>query len=86
MLMVTTSVWMVDWVHSDSGNFREVLSLGLVSPVLNSSLENWLLVSSSSSDDSNHGSGLAVDGLSDTRWQLDSGLESIFGMSDDGNE
>ena len=86
VLVITTSVGMVNWVHSDSGNDWEVLSLCLVSPVLNSGLENWLLVSSSGSDDSNHTSGLAVDGLSDTRWQLDSGLESILRMGDDGDE
>ncbi len=66
VLVVTTSVGMVDWVHSDSSNDWEVLSLGLVSPVLGTSLEDWLLVSSTSSDDSNHSSGLAIDGLSDS--------------------
>lgn len=86
MLVVTTSVGMVDWVHSDSGNDGEVFSLGLVSPVLNTSLEDGLLVSASSSDDSDHSSGLAIDGLSDTRRKLNSGLKPVFRVGDDGNK
>jgi hypothetical protein len=77
---------MIDWVHSDSSDNWEVLSLSLVSPVLDSSLQDWLFISSSSSYDSDHSSRLTVNGLSDTRWKFDSGLETIFRVSNDSDK
>ena len=56
MLMVTTTMRMLDWVHSDTSNSWPVLSLssGLEPGV--GSLEEWLVSSLSTSDDSDHGS------------------------------
>ena len=86
VLVITTSVWMVNWVHSDSSHDWEVLSLGLMSPVLNTSLKNWLFISSTGTDNTNHGSRLTVNSLSDTRRKFDSGLKAIFRMSNDSNK
>jgi hypothetical protein len=77
---------MMDWVHSDSSDNWEVLSLSLVSPVLDSSLQDWLFISSSRSYYSDHSSRLTVNGLSDTRWKFDSGLKTIFRVSNDSDE
>ena len=56
MLMVTSTMRMLDWVHSDTSNSWPVLSLssGLEPGV--GSLEEWLVSSLSTSDDSDHGS------------------------------
>lgn len=86
MLMITSSVWMVNWVHSDSSNNWEVFSLSLMSPVLSTSLKNRLFISTSSSNDSDHGSRLAVNSLSDTRRKFDSGLETILRVGNDSHE
>lgn len=48
-----------------------------------SSLTDGLFVTSTSGDDSDHGSGVTLDGSLDTGRHLDSGLEPIFGVTDD---
>jgi len=64
MLMVTTTMRMLDWVHCDTSNSWPVLSLssGLEPGV--GGLEEWLVSSLTSSDDSDHSSAGALDGLS----------------------
>ena len=74
---------MLDWVHSYTSDTWPVslLSVGFV--VRSISLEKRLLSSLSTSDDSDHGSACALDGLSHTRWHSDTGLLTIFGVADD---
>jgi len=81
--MVTTTMRMLDWVHSYTSDTWPVslLSVGFV--VRSISLEKRLLSSLSTSDDSDHGSACALDGLSHTRWHSDTGLLTIFGVADD---
>ncbi len=83
MLMVTTTMRMLDWVHCDTSNSWPVLSLssGLEPGV--GSLEEWLVSSLTSSDDSDHSSAGALDGLSGSGWESDSGLSSVIGVTDD---
>ena len=64
MLVVTSSVGMVDGVHSHSLDLGEVLLESGVLVVEGTSLDDWLLVLSSSADDSDGGSAVAGDGLS----------------------
>ena len=66
MLMVTTTVGMVDGVHSHTGNLGESLSLSLEFMEENTSFHDGFLVSSSSSDDSDCGSAASGNGLSGT--------------------
>ena len=86
MLVITSSVGMVNWVHSNTSNLWEILSLSFMSPILNTGLEDWLFISTTSSNNTDHSSRLTINGLSDTRWQLDSSLKAIFGVSDNGNK
>lgn len=86
MLMVTTSVRVINWVHTNGSDLREHFSFGLLSPVDITGFEDWFLVSSSSGDDADHSSGVSVDGLSNSGWEFDSGLFSVFGLSDDSGE
>ena len=83
MLMVTTTMRMLDWVHSNTSNSWPVLSLssGLEPGV--GGLEEWLVSSLTSSDDSDHSSAGALDGLSGSGWESDSGLSSVIGVTDD---
>ena len=83
MLMVTTTMRMLDWVHCDTSNSWPVLSLssGLEPGV--GSLEEWLVSSLSTSDDSNHGSAVTHDGLSGSGRKSDSGLSSVIGVTND---
>jgi len=64
MLMVTSTVWMLNWVHGNTSHSWPVLSLssGLEPGV--GCLEKWLVSSLSSGDDSNHGSASTLDCLS----------------------
>lgn len=85
VLVVTSSVGVVHGVHDDSSNSGPHLSLGLISMMLSSGLQNGLIGSLSSSDQSNGGSARSWDGLSGSRWQSNSGLKSIFGVSNNSN-
>jgi hypothetical protein len=81
MLMVTSTMRMLDWVHSDTSDSWPVLSLssGLEPGV--SGLEEWLVGSLSTGDDSNHGSAGSNDGLSGTGWKSDSSFLTIIGVT-----
>jgi hypothetical protein len=66
MLVVTTSVWMVDWVHSHTSDSWESLAQSLELVEQCTSLHDWLFVSSSTSNDTDGGSAEAWDGFSGT--------------------
>jgi hypothetical protein len=83
VLLVTTSVWMLDWVHSHTSNNRPHFPSSLVLVELLSGLENWLFNNTSRSNQSDHGSALSINGLSGTRWELYSGLAAVFSVTDD---
>ena len=55
---------MVNGVHSDTSNNGESFSESLIFEVEGSGLHDWLFVSSSTSNDSDGGSAVSVDGLS----------------------
>ena len=83
MLMVTTTVRMLDWVHGDTSHSWPVVSLSLLLIPSSVSLQQWLLSSLASSANANHGSAATDDGLSGSRWKSDSGLLSIIGVTND---
>jgi len=86
VLMVTTTVRMFDWVHADTSDLREHLSLGLEHVVFFAGLQDGLLVSATASNDSDHATGVTLDCFFVTGWKLDSGLGAVFGLADDGDE
>jgi len=83
MLLVTTTMRMVYWVHSHTSNSWPSSALRLVLVVLASCLANWLIGSSSSSTYSNHGSAVTWNGSSATTGKSDSGLSSVIWVTDD---
>jgi len=83
MLMVTTTMRMFDWVHSNTSNTWPVVSLSLLLIPSSVGLQQWLLSSLTTSADTDHGSAATDDGLSGTGWKSNSGLLSIIGVTND---
>lgn len=84
VLLVTTTMWMLDWVHSNTSDIWPVASLDSEFVVFDTGLQDWLIGTATCSDDTDHGSAVSVDGLSGTGWKDDSATETIFGVTDDG--
>jgi len=85
MLMVTTTVGMVDWVHSNTTGLGPRVALDGVLMLRAGCLEQGLVRSSSTSDNADHSSSTALDHLLRSTRQLDSRLASIWVVSDDRN-
>ena len=83
VLMVTTTVGMLNWVHGNTSHSWPVVSLSLCLEPGSVGLEQGLLSSLSSSDETNHGSATTDDGFSGAGWELDSSLLSVLGVTDD---
>jgi len=84
MLVVTTSVGMVDGIHSDTSDSWESLSESLELVEKFTSLHDGLFVSSSSRNNTDGGSAETGNGLSGTGWESDSGSAAIICVTDDG--
>ncbi|QFZ38568.1 putative 60S ribosomal protein [Clavispora lusitaniae] len=85
MLMVTTTVRVINWVHGHTSSSRPRVSLDLVLVESSTSLQQWLVDSTTTSNDTNDTSGVRGDDLLGTRWQLDSGLTFIWVVSNNDN-
>lgn len=83
MLLITSSMGMVYGVHSHSSNSWPSSSLCLGLMVWISGFAHWLVGSSTSSNDSNHGSAVPRNSSSASTWKSHSGLLSIIWMSND---
>ena len=83
MLLVTTTMRMLDWVHSDTSNDWPVLSLSLHLVPDSVGLEEWLIGSLSTGADTNHSSAGADDGLSGSGWESNSSLLEVIGVTND---
>lgn len=83
MLLVTTTEWMVNWVHGNSSDLWPSLSESLHLVEDSTSLEDWLIDSFTTSNESDHSSGITWEGLSGTGWELDSGLAVIIRVTND---
>mmetsp|Transcript_1290 Transcript_1290/g.3303 ORF Transcript_1290/g.3303 Transcript_1290/m.3303 type:complete len:229 (+) Transcript_1290:285-971(+) len=77
MLVVTTTVRMLYWVHGHTSNLRPAVSLDLVLVVGGSGLEERLLGTASSGDLPDHGSAGRGDQLLAAAWELDSGEPGV---------
>jgi len=83
VLMVTTTVRMLDGVHRNTSHDRPVTLLG-VGPVVGFvGLEHGLVSSGSTSDNTDHASAATKEGLADAGRESDSGLLAVFGVTDD---
>jgi len=83
MLLVTTTVGMVDGVHSNTTDAGVVVLLGVTLPPGGTSLEERLVGTLATGDDTDHSTAGALNGLADTGGETDTGLGEIFGVTDD---
>ena len=83
MLMVSSSMGMLNGVHGNTPDSWPVVPLRLHLMPDVTGLQDGLVAPSSSSDDSNHSSAIRRDGLSASRWQSNSGLSSVLRVADD---
>jgi len=84
MLMVTTTVGMLDWILGDTSYLWPAVSLHSELVVGASGLEHWLVDSSAAGDEAEHGSVAAAVELLDAGWQLHSGLAGVGVVGDNG--
>jgi len=84
MLMVTTTVGMLDGVLGDTSHLWPAVSLHAELVVGSAGLEHGLVDSSATGDEAKHGSVSAGVKLLDARRKLDSGLASVGVVGDDG--
>lgn len=75
---------MVDGVHADTLHLGEDLLQPGILVEQQTSLEDGLVVSASSGDDSDGGAAATEDGLTGARWESETGLKAIIGVTDDG--
>ena len=83
MLMVTTTMRMLDGVHGNTSNSGPVSLLGVRSVVGAVGSEEGLVSSLAAGDDADHSSAAAHNGLTDTGWKSNTGLSSVLGVTDD---
>jgi hypothetical protein len=83
VLMVTTSVRVVDWVHSHATSARPRVALSTHGVVLAAGLEEGLVDTATTSGDTDGGTGARRDGLLGTRGETDAGL-AVLRVADDG--
>jgi len=81
--MVTTTMGMLDGVHGNTSNSGPVSLLGVRLEVRVVGLEEGLVGSLAASDDTNHTSARALDGLTDTGRHSNTGLLAVLGVTDD---
>jgi len=84
MLMVTTTVGMLDWILGDTSNLGPAVTLDTVFVVGSAGFEDRLVNSSTTGDETKNGSVLAGEQLLDTRWELDSSSAGVCVVGYDG--
>ncbi len=77
MLMVTTTVGVLNGVHGNTSDLGPAVTLDLVLVVVVTGLQNGLISSATTSDDTNSGAGVRLNDLLGTRWQGEAGLVGV---------
>ncbi len=83
MLMVTTTVRMVNGVHGDTSGLGPRVSLHLVLVESSAGLQQWLVNSTTAGNNTNDTSSVGRENLLGARWQLDSGLALVGVVAND---
>ncbi len=83
VLMVTTTVRMLDGVHGNTSDAGPVSLLGVSLEVRLVGLEEGLVSSLATGDDADHSSAATNNGLTDAGGESDTGLLAVFGVTDD---
>jgi len=85
MLMVTTTVRMVDGVHGNTTSLWPRVALDGILVLRSGCLQQRLVCSSSTGDDANHSARTALENFLRTTGELDAGLALIRIVSNNGN-
>mmetsp|Transcript_11489 Transcript_11489/g.19095 ORF Transcript_11489/g.19095 Transcript_11489/m.19095 type:complete len:222 (+) Transcript_11489:211-876(+) len=83
MLVVSSSVRMLNWILGDTSDLRPAVTLDSILVVSTSSLQERLVGTSSSSDDTNLGTNTRWDSLLTTGWQSKTGSSLVFIVGND---
>jgi len=83
VLMVTTTVRMLDGVHGNTSDSGPVSLLGVGSVVGAVGTEHGLVSTLTAGDNTDHSSAATDDGLADAGGESDTGLLTILGVADD---
>lgn len=83
VLMVTTTVRMLDGVHGNTSDSGPVSLLGVGSVVGAVGAEHGLVSTLTAGDNTDHGSAATDDGLTHTGGESDTGLLAVLGVTDD---
>jgi len=83
MLVVTTTMGMLDWIHGHTTNLRPAVPLHTELVIGITSLEERLLSSATTSNLSNHSTASTWNNFLSTRWELDPGGAVIGVVTDD---
>jgi hypothetical protein len=81
---IFSSVWMLDWIFSDTSDFWPAVPLHSEFVVGSAGFEHRFVNSSTASDESEHGSVSAGVQLFDTRWKFHSGFAGVGVVGDNG--
>ena len=82
VLMVTSTMWMLNWVHCYTSNSWPVVSLCLSLVPGGVGLKEWLIGSLSTSANSNHSSAGALNSLAEARGEANTGASSVLRVAD----
>ena len=83
VLLVTTTMGMVDGVHSNTTDTGVVVLLCLSLEPSGTGLQERLVGSLTTSNNANHGTAATLDGLTDAGGKADTGLSTVFRVTDD---
>lgn len=83
VLMITTTMGMLDGVHGDTSDHWPILLLGLLLVISGACLQEGLVGSSTAGADADHGSAAARNGLPGAGWESNSAFLSVFGVTND---
>jgi hypothetical protein len=84
VLVVTTTVRMLNRVHGTTTDLWPFVTLGLELVVSGTCLQEWFVDTTTTSNQTNHSTGNRVNGLLLARRELDTGFASIWVVCDDG--
>jgi hypothetical protein len=83
VLMVTTTVRVIDGIHRNTSHLGPAVTLDAVLVELITGLEDRLIDSTTTSDQTNSSSALGRDGLTSTRRESDTGLKTVVRVTHD---
>merc|ERR1712048_375913 len=84
VLVVTTTVRVLDGIHRNTTNTGPAVSLGFVFVVCVTCLQQGFIGTTTTGNDTNHGTSNRWDQLLLSRWKTDSGFTSVSIVSNDG--